>query len=279
MNLAVAVRRKRLVRFGAYKANVEFDDCDDLLLGFKAILRGWDVTEVTCNDAASSIIRFKKRNGWFYWQSKRLPPPKGWKPHGPKKVMDAVADFQYRFLDWHSQEFTEQFCLHCAAVEMNGGLIVFPSIQKAGKSTLVTELAMIGNRVFCDDVLPIDPQNAHGIAMGILPRLRLPLPLWLSTRHLKFVNSRLGLADRYSAYINLHDSELAGFGDTAPVRAIIILQRRTEAVPAKLLKAGKAQSLAKLIDQNYAQHLSPTRICDDRLGICPSSEILGLKAA
>ncbi|WP_281859572.1 hypothetical protein [Litoreibacter halocynthiae] len=277
MNLAVADHPVRLIRFGTYEAPVKFDDCDDLLLGFKSILRGWDVVEVQREETASPIIRFGKRNGWFFWRSKHLHPPKGWRPHGPRKVMDAVADFHYRFLDWHSQEFTEQFCLHCAAVEMNGGLVIFPSIQKAGKSTLVAELAMKGYRIYCDDVLPIDPENTYGIAMGILPRLRLPLPQSLSKNHLKFVNSRIGLSDRFAAYIDLQDTELAVFGASAPIRAIILLQRQTEAVPAKLSKAGSAQSIAKLIDQNFARHLSPTRIFDSMLSIVENSELRSLE--
>ena len=277
MNLAITDRPVRLVRFGAYSAPVRFDDCDDLLSGFKSILRGWDIKEMPGDDPAPPIIRFRKRKGWFYWQSKRLPPPKDWKPHGPKKVIDAVADFHYRFLDWHSLEFTNHFCLHCAAVEMDGGLVIFPSVQKAGKSTLVAELAMRGYRVFCDDVLPIDPENNYGIAMGIVPRLRLPLPQSLSEMHLQFVNSRIGLSDRYAAYITLHDAELAGFGDAAPIRAIILLDRQTETAPAKLAMAGRAQSPAKLIHQNFAKHLSPTTIFDNLLKVVENSELRSLE--
>ena len=273
MKMVTTDRSVRFVRFGAYKAPIKFDDCDDLLQGFKSILRGWDVAELPASQTASPIIRFSKRNGWFHWQSKRLPPPKGWKPHGPKKVIDAVADFHYRFLDWHTLEFIDHFCLHCAAVEMKGGLVIFPSVQKSGKSTLITELALRGHRVFCDDVLPIDPENNYGIAMGILPRLRLPLPKSLSESHLKFVNARTGLSDRYAAYINLHETELAAIGNTAPIRAIILLQRQTEVVPVKLSAAGKAESLSKLIDQNFADHMSPTTTFDNMLSIVERAEL------
>ena len=262
------LRSGRLVRFGPYEGRVEFDDCDDLLAAFRSILRGWDVAEVERDEnAGSPVIRFRKRNGWFHWRSRRLPPPKGWSPHGPRKVMDAVADFHYRFLDWHAQEFTDQFCLHCAAVEMGGGLVIFPSVKKAGKSTLVTELPMRGFRVFCDDVLPVDPRTGQGLALGILPRIRLPVPSSLSARHRAFIDARLGISDRFAAYIELREGELADFGAAAPIRAIVLLRRQPDPVAARLSATGRAEALARLIDQNFALHLSPTWIFDGMLSI------------
>lgn len=151
--------------------------------------------------------------------------------------------------------------------------MIFPSVQKAGKSTLVAELAMRGHRVFCDDVLPIDLTRRLGIALGISPRVRLPLPQSLSARHLHFVNSRIRLSDRYAAYINLHEAELAVFGEAVPIRAIVLLNRQTEAVRAELSKAGRPQSLSKLIDQNFARHLSPTMIFDNMLKIVEAAEL------
>ena len=115
--------------------------------------------------------------------------------------------------------------------------------------------------------------------MGILPRVRLPLPKSLSESHLKFVNDRTGLSDRYAAYINLHETELAALGNTAPIRAIILLQRQTEVVPAKLSLAGKAQSLSKLIDQNFAAHMSPTMIFENMLSIVEKAELRTLEFA
>ncbi|MBJ3762633.1 hypothetical protein ILP92_07735 [Maribius pontilimi] len=69
------------------------------------------------------IIRFRKTRGRFDWKSGRLPPPAEWTPRGPAKVMDAVADFHYRFLDWHTLEFPGQFYLHCAAIRVAAALI------------------------------------------------------------------------------------------------------------------------------------------------------------
>ncbi|EPX78955.1 hypothetical protein thalar_01771 [Litoreibacter arenae DSM 19593] len=265
------------MHFGPYASLVEFDDCDDLLEGFKSILRGWHVREVSEQGTPPPIIRFSKRDGRFQWQSERLPPPDDWSPRGPRKVMDGVADFHYRFLDWHALEFTNQFCLHCAAVRVGGGLVIFPSGKKAGKSTLVTELALRGYQIFCDDVLPIELGGNDGLAMGILPRLRLPLPENISPDHSRFVDRRMGLADRYAAYINFRPSELAAFGTTAPIRAIVLLRRSDAPVSARLLPAGRAETLARMIDQNFATHLSPTLIFDEMSALMDRAELRTLE--
>lgn len=95
-----------------------------------------------------------------------------WLTDPPDDPFTAVEDFHYRFLDWHSLENRNHFCLHGAAVRLGDGLVVFPSKKKAGKSTLVSELARQGETVFCDDVPPVDPESWHGIAFGIQPRVR-----------------------------------------------------------------------------------------------------------
>lgn len=267
----------RLIRFGAYKAPIGFDDCDELLTGFRSILRGWDISEVPPDPSIPSAIRFSKRKGRHRWRSTRLPPPDDWTPHGPKKIIDAVADFHYRFLDWHSQEFTDQFCLHCAAVRMNDGLVIFPSVQKSGKSTIVVELAMRGYRVYCDDVLPVDTKTFHGIAMGIVPRIRLPVPPSVSPQHKEFVESRIGLSDRFAAYLNLRDGELANFGESGEIRAVLLLDRQTEPMLAQLSSARRALALSKLINQNYAKHMSPQLIFDGMLGIVDNAELRSLE--
>lgn len=260
------------VTFGPYQSIVAFEGCDDLLAGFQSILKGWTIKTHEAASGVAPIMRFSKQNGRFIWRSKQLPPPKDWTPKGPESVLDAVADFHYRFLDWHSLEFHDHYCLHCAAVEMAGGLVIFPSIQKAGKSTLVVELAMLGFEVFCDDVLPIVQKDGTGFAMGIAPRLRLPMPDAVSARHRAFVQSRLGLSDTSAGYLNLKDDEIAPFGKTAPIRAIVLLDRKLGQVNTLLSEASKAETLACLIDQNYAEHLSATAIFDDLLRLAEGAD-------
>lgn len=268
----------KFLHFGPFTAPVRFDDCDDLISGFKTILLGWDVVETDERGPVAPIIRFYKRNGHFQWQSKRLPPPRGWhKRRGHRKVMDAVADFHYVFLDWYSNEFRAHFCLHCAAVEMAGGLVIFPSIRKAGKSTLVTELARRKHRVYCDDVLVIDPETREGIALGIMSRLRLPLPDTLTDAQLEFVTAHMGLSDRFAAYVNLSEPVFAPLGRAASIRAIVLLDRQTEKTEAAFQDATRAQALSKLIDQNFAEHLSPTMIFNTLLEITEKADLVTLQ--
>lgn len=264
----------KFVRFGPFKSPVRFDDCDDLISGFKTLLLGWDVVESPDCGPIAPIIRFCRKNGQFEWYSKRLPPPRGWhRRRGRRKLMDAVADFHYVFLSWYSDEFTNHFCLHCAAVEMAGGLVIFPNTKKAGKSTLVTELARRGYRVYCDDVLAIDSDTYEGVSMGIMVRLRLPLPETLTEAQRSFMTDHMGLSDRHAAYVTLEEPRFAPLGRSAPIRGIVLLDRQSAPTEASMHDANRAQVLARLIDQNYAEHLSPTKIFDNLLEIADAARL------
>src|SRR5690554_4075240 len=90
--------------------------------------------------------------------------------------------------------------LHCASVELNDRLVLFPENSKAGKSTLSVAFAAAGYKVFGDDVLGLTAQG-EGVAMGVAPRLRLPLPDSFSSEFVRYAIEHAGPEDERYRFI------------------------------------------------------------------------------
>ena len=142
-------------------------------------------------------------------------------------------------------------CFHCAAVEIGGRLTVFPNTVRAGKSTLAARLAAEGLRIFADDALPVIAARAEGVALGIAPRLRLPLPRRLGAGFRAFVDAHAGPSDRRYRYLSLPPAMLGGYGSRAPLGAIVLLERKASG-RAQLVAARRGKGLQHLIVQNFA---------------------------
>jgi hypothetical protein len=152
-------------------------------------------------------------------------------------------------------------CLHCAAIEIAGKLIVFPNSVRAGKSTLVARLASLGLRVFADDALPIGGPREYGMALGIAPRLRWPLPRETSEDFCAFVAKSGGPRDRRYRYLALAPELLAPHGLRAPIGAIVMLDRRRTG-DAALLPVARGACLQQLLEQNFASGAEPVATLD-----------------
>jgi hypothetical protein len=152
-------------------------------------------------------------------------------------------------------------CLHGAAAEFSGRLIVFPNRYHAGKSLLSACLAARGTRLFTDDVLPLEISSGFGMAMGIRPRLRIPLPDDLSPRAEGFLTSRGGpSSDRYT-YLALDRNEMAAAGETLPLGGFVILER-SERTPLALSEISRSEVLREVIWQNFARDLHSATIVE-----------------
>ena len=166
---------------------VEFRGCPEFANGFTSILRGWDITECSNNTSIEPLIVFRKTIMGYDWTAPWVGRSQLKRSEPPITVMEAVCDFHYEFIDWYVEEFPKDFCLHCATVKIGDGLVVFPSTQRAGKSIMTMQLAHDNQKVFGDDVLAIKDGSQEGIAFGMLPRVRLPLPEGLNHDVINFV--------------------------------------------------------------------------------------------
>lgn len=153
-------------------------------------------------------------------------------------------------------------CVHGAAVEFSGKLVLFPNTKRAGKSTLTACLSACGNRVFTDDFLPVSVDGdgtPKGIASGVGPRLRLPFPKDFSARFRDFFNATITAPGQRYGYLRLDRRELAPRGERLPFGAIVLLDR-TEGSGCELLPASKADVLSRIIVQNFARAQDASRI-------------------
>ncbi len=152
----------------------------------------------------------------------------------------------------------ELLCLHGAAVEINGRLVVMPATRRAGKSTLTVGLAAAGYRIFTDDFLPValsGDQTLQGLSNGISPRLRMPLPDSFGDRANLYVNNRSYIANRQYRYVTPKADEIAAFGTAAPLGALVYLER-DETVSPDITPMPKAEALQALITQNFSRAIN-----------------------
>lgn len=139
--------------------------------------------------------------------------------------------------------------LHCAAFRFNNRLIGMTGPAKAGKSTLAARMTQETDMaVFCDDVLPMQP-DGNAVALGVAPRLRLPLPETCSDGFRAHVARHLGPRDDRYAY--LCAPNVAAHGTTAPLSILLILDRKPDG-DATLHAVTDHEALHYLLSQNMA---------------------------
>jgi hypothetical protein len=249
------------VRYGPLPEPVRFVGCDDLVDAVASILRGWDVRDVAPEGLPRPVIRVRRiRRGYRRVSCWRHTPTLA-REKVRRTLTEALCGFHFEFIDWYVAHHPDLLYVHGAAVQYGERLVLFPALAKAGKSTLTVRLAAEGLRVFCDDVLPIDPPTRRGIALGIVPRLRPPLPPDMSPSFRRFVDGRRGHAYVNRLYVTLRDGEIAPLGETAPVGGVVLLERSTEGA-ASLRRVDPAEALERVILQNFAGALPARGILD-----------------
>mgnify|MGYP002640452088 CR=1 FL=1 len=160
------------------------------------------------------------------------------------------------------REDTSLLCLHGAAIEFAGRLVIFPSTRRAGKSTLAVALAAAGKTIFTDDFLPLKATSdglLSGVSSGISPRLRLPLPDQFGPVAQDYIKNRSMIQNRQYRFVTPQAGELANFGDTAPIGSLVFLER-TEGAAAMMESVSEADALTALIKQNFSRAMNTAGI-------------------
>ena len=236
----------RFLNFEGLHQPVELRGCDELLPHLPLVFPGWEITTAPENAIDPVVTLYRVSDGYRlegYWFDATLCR---------RDEVDALCALAAEVMRAYGRQDDRLLCLHGAAAEFGGRLVVFPSQYRAGKSILCAVLAACGTRLYCDDILPVGLADGQGIAPGLATRLRLPLPHNLAPASRHFIESQIGLRGRNYAYLELDHEAMAKRGEQASPGAFVLLERQQGAVAA-LEPIGEAEVLAQVIWQNFAR--------------------------
>lgn len=225
---------------------VELHDSDTLCQSLATVMPDWRPVAAQGameDEPPVTSIRRHEDNSYSY---------QSWWGHRPLTGLGlagatcgAVADLTQSYLDARPGIFG----LHCGAVRIGGHLVAFTGTYRAGKTTLVTRLGSEpDSELFCDDVLPIMP-DGMALALGIQPRLRLPLPADIPQAFRDHVARSLTVCDHRYGYVSTPHQ--APCGERAPLAGLVVLSRH-DGAPAHFHRMETATTAACLIRQNIA---------------------------
>lgn len=225
--------------FEGLTATVEVPDCPEFASALRASAVDWPFRRVEADaEPAARITRSGQSLLIHYPDEEPLPVT----------PVAAACSLMVSLAEALVAENPDRLCFHGGAALFGGRLVIFPGRSHAGKSTMIARLAAGGHTVFGDDILPLDPSE-DGLALGVAPRLRLPLPPCASAAFRGFVADHAGAADGRYHYLALPEGRLARHGATAPLGAIVLLDRRP-AGPATLHEAPERLALKLLARQS-----------------------------
>ena len=265
--------KTELFSFTGLRSPVAFINSESLYRHLFTILRDWEIKRLDQSAVQAPVITIQKTGEGFQRQSRWLSKPKIF-----RNPIDTVCDFIVDLIHAYIADNEGLLCLHCAAVKFSHGLVVFPNTYRAGKSILSLKLVSCGGQLFTDDVLPITSQDNFGMALGILPRLRLPLPEASGRAFSNFAFEHAGpKSDRY-LYVKLSKREQAVLGTKVPIRGITFLQRDTASKPA-LMKVKKSTVVKDVILRNFARQNPALEIVERLYSIAEKADCYTLRYA
>jgi len=253
---ALGDRGDALLSFASISRPILFKGSAELLPNLGAVLRGWRIDRLASSPEADPVIVVERTAEGYRRTSRWLANAATF-----ADPVDAVCDFLVDLVKAFVAANPGLLCLHCAAAQYDDGLVLFPSTYKAGKSVLAASLAASGVRLFSDDVLPVISGTSLGMAPGILPRLRLPVPDGAAPGLAEFAERREGLRGARYVYLDPGPAMLARLGETAPIRGMVLLDR-DPARPPKMTSAGTDEVLCNAVLRSFGDNFSGIETLD-----------------
>jgi len=246
----------RLLKFDGLRAGITLDVDQRFLDALDSVFVNWPyVLGLTGDGDIFASVRFQ--GGKYQIDSPFMDAPKFY-----NDPVNALC-FLIVELAWaHLRARPDLLCLHGAAVMINGRLVVFPSTRRAGKSTFSVALLAAGYRLFTDDFLPLQIETDGqicGVSHGISPRLRLPIPDQIGALAQAYIQHRNSISNRQYRYVSPRSTELASFGQAAPLGALVLLDHQ----PGKkqvMRRNTQSEALKALITQNFSRAMNASGI-------------------
>ena len=153
------------------------------------------------------------------------------------------------------------FAAHASAVALDGGVIVLPGGTMSGKSTLALQLTRFGARHFGDDQVLLrvgDTAAPRAVALGLTPRMRLPMHALAGPDLARFVAARIGMQVGNFATVDLGVDEYAPFAAELPVR-LVALPRVAPGTDWHIAPLARPVAVQTLLEQGRAPHWAKQR--------------------
>lgn len=256
-----------LLKIPGLRNVIAIQECNELLPIISKVFRDWnsEIVDVEHYPEPASIVLASHQGG--YLRSSRWLE----EPVFHADALDAVCDFSVDFFHAYVADNPGVLCLHAAAVRLGDGLMVFPAFYKSGKSLFSAHLAWLGVELFTDDALPLTPHDNMGVAMGVCPRLRLPLPENVDEEFRAFVHQNIAQINQQYCYLQLGHENLAKWGTTEKIGAITLLNR-VDSQPAFLEEIASSDAMKELILRNFARQNKAIDIVDRFMKIAATAK-------
>jgi len=248
-----------ILKFENLSRPVKLTNCANLIDHFPLIFSGWNVSELAATNQEPIITISRDSDDAFYVNAEWMESPLKYTDE-----VDTICGLVAKLIRAWIMDDMNLLCLHGAAAEFGGALVVFPNKYRAGKSVLSACIAAAGYKLYSDDILPISLANGEGIAPGIAPRLRSPYPDNLSDSTRDFIDSRAALKGARYHYLDLRGEALAPRNSRSPIGAFVFLER-SEGVKASLEPISESEVLRQVVWQNFAREVDAPSILG-RLG-------------
>lgn len=240
------------IHFSGLNGTVALEGADALKPMISDILAQWPHTHDPSPHAKPFVtLRAQSPHKWSLILDEAPEAPRHWDQ--VNVICDLIAEMAWERL----RSDPALLCLHAAAAEFAGRLVVLPNARRAGKSTLAAALGRLGHRLFTDDVLPItidaETKMFLGVANGVAPRIRLPLPEDFSDELRTWIDQDPGPFNKQYKY--LVNCPIAPGAQMMPLGAIVILDRQNDPCPPSLSELPVEEALSTLISQNFARTL------------------------
>jgi len=238
----------KYMRFQGLQHSIALQDADLLAPIIADVMAAWPQQADTLSSSFATISPHPK-HGWQIALSDSTDAPKYW--DDVNVICDLVAEMAWERL----RSDPTLLSLHAAAIDFQGRCVVIPNARRAGKSMLAVALAKLGHDLLSDDYVPVrvDPDSGviSGVANGVAPRLRLPVPQEFSTNFQDWVAADRGPANNQYKY--MCDCPVLPGGTSRPLGAIVILDRQETPCHPALEAVPQAEALSSLISQNFAR--------------------------
>lgn len=180
----------------------------------------WPYREVRAEGSGDPAISIIEDGGTFRLQAPWVDRERRYETAAD--VADGMAHHIVRAWMAENQDFIG---IEAAAARFGNDLAVFVGGPRSGKSLLVSCLAASGHMAFADSALPVSAETSCGFALGVAPRLRLPLPDTLSGALRTLVEQNTDSGADHLGYLKQPTAQMGVFGDSARIGAFVLLDR------------------------------------------------------